>query len=72
MYQSKFLGQEKNRNVLISSSIWVGTQITAIIILGSIYGINGIASAIILGATASAIYVVTADQFDKKKVKNQD
>ena len=72
MYQSKFLGQEKNRNVLISSSIWVGTQITAIIILGSIYGINGVASAIILGATASAIYVLIADQLDKKKVKNQD
>jgi O-antigen/teichoic acid export membrane protein len=72
MYQSKFLGQEKNRNVLISSSIWVGTQITAIIILGSIYGINGVASAMVLGATASMIYVLIADQLDKKKLKNPD
>jgi len=72
MYQSKFLGQEKNRNVLISSSIWVGTQITAIIILGSIYGINGVASAMVLGASASMIYVLIADQLDKKKLKNPD
>ena len=72
MYTSKFLGQEKSRNVLISSSIWVGTQITAIIILGSIYGINGVASAMVLGATASMIYVLIADQLDKKKLKNPD
>jgi len=72
MYQSKFLGQEKSRNVLFSSSIWVGTQILGILILGSLYGINGVASAIVLGATASAIYVVITDELDKKKLKNQD
>lgn len=72
MYQSKFLGQEKSSRLLFSSTIWVGTQILGIIILGSIYGINGIASAIVLGATASAIYVVIADELDKKKLKNQD
>lgn len=72
MYQSKFLGQEKSSRLLFSSTIWVGTQILGIIILGSIYGINGIASAIVLGATASAIYVIIADELDKKKLKNQD
>ena len=72
MYQSKFLGQEKSSRLLFSSTIWVGTQILGIIILGSLYGINGIASAIVLGATASAIYVVIADELDKKKLKNQD
>ena len=72
MYQSKFLGQEKSRNVLFSSSIWVGTQILAILILGSLYGINGMASAVVLGATASAIYVVITNEVDKKKLKNQD
>ena len=72
MYQSKFLGQEKSSRLLFSSTIWVGTQISGIIILGSIYGINGIASAIVLGATASAIYVIIADELDKKKLKNQD
>ena len=72
MYQSKFLGQEKSIRLLFSSTIWIGTQILGIIILGSLYGINGIASAIVLGATASAIYVVIADELDKKKLKNQD
>ena len=72
MYQSKFLGQEKSSRLLFSSTIWVGTQILGIIILGSLYGINGIASAIVLGATASAIYVIIADELDKKKLKNQD
>jgi len=72
MYQSKFLGQEKSRNVLFSSSIWVGTQILGILILGSLYGINGMASAVVLGATASAIYVVITNEVDKKKLKNQD
>jgi len=71
MYQSKFLGQEKSRNVLFSSSIWVGTQIFGIIILGLIYGINGIAGAVVLGATASAIYVVIADESDKRKLRNK-
>ena len=72
MYQSKFLGQEKSSRLLFSSTIWVGTQILGIIILGSIYGINGIASAVVLGATATAIYVIIADELDKKKLKNQD
>jgi len=71
MYQSKFLGQEKSRNVLFSSSIWVGAQILGIIILGSMYGINGIAGAIVLGATASAIYVIIADESDKRKMRNK-
>jgi len=65
MYHSKFLGQEKSRKVLISSMIWVGTQILGIIVLGTIYGINGIAASLVLGATASAIYVVLADKFEK-------
>ena len=72
MYQSKFLGQEKSSRLLFSSSIWVVTQILGIIILGSIYGINGIASAVVLGATASAIYVVIADELNKTKSKNQE
>jgi len=72
IYHSKFLGQEKSRNVLISSVIWGVSQITGIIILGSIYGINGIAGAVVLGATASAIYVVIVDELNKTKSKNQE
>ena len=72
IYHSKFLGQEKSRNVLISSVIWGVSQITGIIILGSIYGIYGVAGALVLGATASAIYVVIVDELNKTKSKNQE
>jgi len=72
MYHSKFLGQEKSRKVLISSVIWIVSQILGIVILGSIYETDGIAGALVLGATASAIYVVITDELDKKKLKNQE
>ena len=72
MYHSKFLGQEKSRQVLISSVIWIVSQILGIVILGSIYETNGIAGALVLGATASAIYVIIADELDKKKLKKQE
>lgn len=65
-YQSKFLGREKSRQVLISSGIWTGTQIIGIIILGQIYGVNGIAASLVIGATASAIYAIIADKCTSK------
>lgn len=61
-YQAKFLGREKSRLVLISSSIWVGIQIIGIIILGNIYGINGIAAAYVLASITSTIYCILADK----------
>lgn len=64
-YQSKFLGQEKSRNVLISSGIWTLTQIFGIIILGQIFQVNGIALALVLGATVSSIYCVLVDRLRK-------
>jgi len=66
-YQTKFLGREKSRLVLISSSIWTGVQIIGIIVLGNIYGVNGIAAALVFAATASAIYCVLADRFIVEK-----
>ena len=62
VYQTKFLGREKSRLVLISSVIWTGVQIAGIIILGNIYGVNGIAASLLLAATASAIYCFFADK----------
>lgn len=61
-YQAKFLGREKSRLVFISSSVWLGVQIIGIIILGNIYGVNGIAVAYILASIASTIYCVLADR----------
>jgi O-antigen/teichoic acid export membrane protein len=61
-YQTKFLGREKSRLVLISSSIWTGTQIVGILVLGNYFGINGIAFSLVLGTTAAAIYSFFADK----------
>ncbi len=61
-YQTKFLGKEKSRLVLISSSIWTGTQIIGILILGNYFGVNGIAFSLVLGTTASAIYSFFANK----------
>ena len=65
-YQTKFLGKEKSRLVLISSSIWTGTQIIGILILGNYFGVNGIAFSLVLGTTAAAIYSFFAD----KRIEN--
>jgi O-antigen/teichoic acid export membrane protein len=62
IYYAKFLGREKSRLVLISSIIWICVQISGIIILGSIYGVNGIATAYVLASTASAIHYVLTEK----------
>ena len=61
-YQTKFLGREKGRLVLISSSIWTVTQIIGILILGHYFGVNGVAFSLILGATAAAVYSFFANK----------
>ena len=61
-YQTKFLGREKSRLVLISSAIWTGTQIIGILILGNYYGVNGIAFSLVLGTSAAAIYSFFANK----------
>ncbi len=66
-YQTKFLGREKSRLVLISSAIWTTVQIVGIVVLGNIYGINGIAAALVLAATASAIYCILVDNLFLKR-----
>jgi len=66
-YQTKFLGREKSRLVLISSSIWTGTQIIGILILGNYFGVNGIAFSLVLGTTAAAVYSFFADKMTSYK-----
>ena len=65
IYHTKFLGMEQGRHVLITSLSRTISQIILIIILGSIYGINGIAGALVIASTISAIYAVYANQLLK-------
>jgi O-antigen/teichoic acid export membrane protein len=66
MYISKFLGSENNRIILISSGIYVATQISGIFILGNLFDIRGIASAFVLAASAESLYLFIMDHFSKK------
>jgi O-antigen/teichoic acid export membrane protein len=56
VYQSKFYGVERSRVVLFGSLIFFISQVIFIIFLGNIFGINGIAFAVVLAQTAECIF----------------
>jgi O-antigen/teichoic acid export membrane protein len=68
IYYTKFLGMEQGRHTLILGLCRVSSQILFIIVLGNIYGINGIAFALVIASTISAIYAVYANQIIKNKI----
>ena len=63
MYISKFLGNELSKIVLIGSGIFLGVQIISIFILGELLGVNGVALALVLGASSEAIFLVSINKF---------
>ena len=67
MYISKFIGTEKNRIVLIGSGIYLTIQIATIFSLGKIYGINGVASSIVIASIAETIYLVSIEKIIQRK-----
>lgn len=62
MYISKFLGNELSKIVLIGSGVFLSVQIVSIFILGELIGVNGVAIALVLGASAEAIFLVTVNK----------
>lgn len=62
IYTSKFLGSEKSKFVLISLGLNVITETTGIILLGSMFGIVGIAVSFVLGSISSAMFLVISDK----------
>ena len=56
IFLSRFLAQERMKIVLFGSVIFLSVQISGIILLGSHYGINGIAYAIVLAEAVQFIY----------------
>ncbi len=67
IYISKFLGSEKSRIVLIGSGIYLVGEISAILTLGKIYGVIGVAAALVLATTLEAIYLILIDRFTRNK-----
>ena len=66
MYLSKFLGNENNKNMLIGTSIYLIIQISGIIILGILYGINGVAISMVLAISSEAGYFIIIDKLKNK------
>ena len=62
MYISKFLGNEKTKIILIGSGIFLLVQISAILVLGQLLGVNGVAIALVLGSSAEAIFLVSINK----------
>lgn len=58
IFISKFMACEKIRIVLFGSIIFLGVQIPSIILLGSEFGINGIAASVVLSESVQTIYYV--------------
>jgi O-antigen/teichoic acid export membrane protein len=62
IYHTKFLGMEQGKHVLITSLSRTISHLILIIVLGSMYGVNGIAASLVIASTISAIYAYYANQ----------
>jgi len=61
----------KSKIVLIGSIVFISIQLSFIIILGEVYGIIGLALAVVLGYSTQSIFFVVADRITfKTSVKN--
>lgn len=63
MYTAKFLGIEKTKFILIGAILFVSIQFAGIYLLGEIFGINGAAISLVLGASSQSIFFVLSDKF---------
>ena len=66
---SRFLGMERSRPVFIGATTYVATQYTTIIILGNIFGIAGLAMALIIALTVQAVYLLAASRLQKPVIE---
>ena len=69
IYTSRFLANENNRIVLYGSIMYEVIQIVTIIILGKIFGVNGIAIALVISVSSQTIFFISANRFIKAKMK---
>ena len=64
---SEFLGNEKIRIVLFGSGIFIGVIIVSQILLGKIFGINGIAFSMVLADSSEVVFYFIIKQLQTKK-----
>ena len=70
IFMSEFLGDEKIRIVLVSNAIFIVVMVSSIIILGNMFGINGIALGMVLADSAEVIFyfIIKRLQIRKKLI----
>lgn len=66
-YISKFLAAEKSKIVLVGSAIFLAVQVTLIILLGKIFGINGVAASLVLAQSSETVYLFVINRTYKEK-----
>lgn len=67
-YMSEFLGDEKIKVILYGSGLFIVVLVSSILLLEKDFGIKGIASGIVFGDIAEAIFYFTIYKFKIKKV----
>lgn len=68
--QSKFLAQLKSNIVFYGNGIFLITEVLAIIFLGELFGINGVASGIVLASILHAGFYLIMNKNTKKTVES--
>jgi O-antigen/teichoic acid export membrane protein len=71
MYTSKFLGNEKIKFILVGSGVYLTILISSIVSLGIYFGINGMAVAMVLSASAETIFYYFVNRI-KEIAVNED
>ena len=66
-YISKFMGNEKPKIVLIGSVLFILIQITTMLTLSKMYGVNGVAMSFVLAVSSEMIYLLFMNRFIKIK-----
>lgn len=69
-YVSKFLGNGRNRLVVIGSGISIGFLVPSIILLGQTLGIIGISFAYLISIVSESIFFVTIERLNWEKIRN--
>ena len=62
-----FLGDEKSLLVLIGSGVYISSQVISILILGKIYGIDGVAASFVIASIVQVSYLFFINRIYRKK-----
>jgi len=65
-YISKYLGSENSKIVIIGSGLYLSAQIISIIILGNLYGLNGVALSVVISSIIHLVYFIIIDKLYNK------